>query len=178
MRPLTATISLGDIFSSGKEEKRSYAKETIIGMIFVFNYTIVKSPAFQPKLQVANVDTLKSVLEDIEKANGDLQKMTSNQSYAGPMSESELQLKHKRDWEIYEKEYQQMMEDLNQKPPKAPKKTDKQKTVKKKSPTKSPVKKKTKTVKRTTKPKKTGKKTVKKSMSKRLNPDGTIKSRL
>ncbi|KAF0978284.1 hypothetical protein FDP41_002799 [Naegleria fowleri] len=138
MRPLIQDINLNDLLGTDEKKKSSYSKQTVIGMFFAMNGKIVKSPAFQPKLQTVTLDTMKSVYDFIEKCQGNISKITAPDSYAADLTENDLKTLHSAAWNDYQRELNQMNLDLGlggsstrkNKTPSAPKKTASTKTSK------------------------------------------------
>jgi hypothetical protein len=130
------------------EEKRIYEKQTISGVFFFIKGEIIKSPAHQPKFQIIDIENVKSGFDLIEKFDKDILKVTENGSFGYELSEKELKISYKKDWDLYEKEFHQMQVDLglikddSLELPK--KKTSKKVESKRKSVQKKVVKKKTK----------------------------------
>lgn len=86
-----------------------WEKETVLGVFFVVNGIIVKSPRYQPKLQIANLGNIKNCWDLIEKANGDVKKVMSPSSFAADLTEEEIKSKQPKAWEKYQTEYNMMV---------------------------------------------------------------------
>ena len=152
MRPNIQNIDLNDLLGESNEKKRNtYSKQTITGMFFTVAGKIVKSPAFQPKLQTISLDTMKSVYDFIDKSQYNVTKITAPDSYASDLSENDLKTLHSAAWSEYEKEYKQMKMDIEGKSSDTPQKPKRKKpttatksttpaTVNKKVPTKTSTK--------------------------------------
>mgnify|MGYP006940074568 CR=1 FL=1 len=111
MRPMLQVINVRDILG-GNEKNRNYSQQTIIGFFMLINRTIVKSPAYQPRCQVASIEHIKNCFENIEQAQFNVTQATSVDSYAADISEKELQTKYKKAWDAYVQEYSQQLQDL------------------------------------------------------------------
>eukprot|EP01080_Neovahlkampfia_damariscottae_P005840 gene5840-9663_t len=113
MKPLMNLININDIISD--QSKRKYEKQTLNGTFFFQDGLIIKSPAYQPKLQSNTIGILKSCFEYLEKNKYDLNVVTSKGSFAEDLTEKEIQSVYKKSWDLYLQEYEQMLEDLGQK---------------------------------------------------------------
>jgi hypothetical protein len=69
MRPMIQKINAKSIING--EEKRNYEKQTISGLFFLIKGEIIKSPAFQPKLQEVDIENVKSGFSLLDKCNYD-----------------------------------------------------------------------------------------------------------
>ncbi|KAG2385958.1 hypothetical protein C9374_003107 [Naegleria lovaniensis] len=112
MRPTIQDINLNDLLGEDEKKKSSYSKQTVVGIFFAMNGKIVKSPAFQPKLQTVTLDTMKSVYDFIEKCQGNISKITAPDSYAADLTENDLKTLHSAAWSDYQRELNQMNLDL------------------------------------------------------------------
>lgn len=136
MRPSMAVIDVKDIFSG--QQKKSYEKQTLTGTFFVVGNKIVKNPGYQPKLQQASIAILKTGFEFLDKIQYDINLATSKGSFGEDMTEKELQTVQKQAWDLYQEEYNQMLQDLGQKSfkgSKPPLKKDEKKEIPKKTET-------------------------------------------
>ncbi|KAL9655995.1 hypothetical protein ABK040_007616 [Willaertia magna] len=116
MRPLLLEVNLQSLFSedtNSNNNKNKYSKQTINGMFFILQNKIIKSPAYQPKLQTISIDTMKSIYDSIEKSNFNFEKIISKDAYAADLTESEIQNLYPNAWKEYEMEMNQMNKDLN-----------------------------------------------------------------
>jgi hypothetical protein len=183
IRPLSAVINVKDMFSDSN--KRKYEKQTLNGVFFVSNGKIVKSPGFQPKLQLSTVGVIKNVFEYFEKVKEDINLIVSKGSVCEDMTEKDIQTLQKPAWDLYQEEYNQMLEDSGQKvfKPKVVPKKDPDEIIKKipstppdvKKPIKKPIKK-TVTPGQVTPPRTTVKKQP--LIKKKVKKDPIIQSKL
>ncbi|EFC45399.1 predicted protein [Naegleria gruberi] len=144
MRPLIQDINLDDLLSDEKK-KNTYSKQTIIGMFFTLDKKIVKSPAFQPKLQTVTLDIIKSIYDFMDKSQYNFAKITNKDSLASDLSENDLKTLHAAAYNDYQRELKQMESDLNPSKKSTSSSTNKKKTttsktksINKNTPTKEP----------------------------------------
>lgn len=90
-------------------QERKYDKQTLTSTFVTIKDIIVKSPAYQPKFQIVNINNIKSALEAIETAEYDVEKATIKESYGSDMTERELQTRQPRAWDKYLQEYNRMV---------------------------------------------------------------------
>ena len=107
MKPMAPEENL-DLFNY--QTKTKYSKQTIAGFIVCIKDTIVKSPAYQPKLQVASISNIASAIQSLESVGFDVEKASASGTYASSLSERELQLSQSEAWAAYQKEYQTMVQ--------------------------------------------------------------------
>jgi hypothetical protein len=106
MKPLINIVDINDIMSD--ETKRKYEKQTLNGIFFFQEGLIVKSPAFQPKLQQNSVGILKNCFEYLEKNKYDLKVIMSKGSFAEDLTEKELQTVYNKSWDVYQQGFLSM----------------------------------------------------------------------
>lgn len=113
MRPMLQVVDVADILAFGDEDngkqKRRYERQTQTGMFFLLSDRIIKSPGYQPRLQTANVGTIKTAFEAMEAAGYGFEKCTTKDSFAADLTERELQTRHHKAWSVYEEEHGQMV---------------------------------------------------------------------
>lgn len=58
MKPRLEVVDIAEIFA-GTEGTKKFREQVVVGMFATLGRKVIKSPAFQPRLQVANVDALR-----------------------------------------------------------------------------------------------------------------------
>jgi len=117
IRPKIPKVDMKSLFASSEDQQNitpKYERQTLSGIFFLLNGRVAKSPAMQPKLQQGSlqVSVIKNGFEFFEKCNHDFNMITAKGSLYEELSEKELQTLQPQQWKLYEKEHEQMLQDL------------------------------------------------------------------